>query len=147
MPLPSITLTTPLVLTAHSLCPTTAHGVTNDAMQTPMVLQPTHHSSSSLSTLNTLIQPITLAIFLVVHWPYPCHSVHHQWLGKRGVVHAMCCHSTPFTLVHPFALLTLFVIGSHSVSNPFTSERVTVHTHICQERDSVDDTLQTRHTG
>ena len=31
MPLPSITLTTPLVLTAHSLCPTTVHGVSNEA--------------------------------------------------------------------------------------------------------------------
>ena len=30
-------------------------------------------------------------------------TLHHQWLGKRGVVHAMCFHSTPFTLVHPFA--------------------------------------------
>ena len=60
-----------------------------------------------------------------------------QWFGKRGVVHAMCCHSTPFTLVHPFALLThsLCAIGSHSVSNTFTSERVTVpHTALSRMR-------------
>ena len=107
----------------------------------------TTHITNTIVVVNTLIQHITLAVFLVVHWLYPCHSVHHQWLGKRGVVHAMYCHSTPFTLVHPFALLTLCVICSHSVSNAFTSERVTVHTHICQEGDSVDGTLQTRHSG
>ena len=73
-----------------------------------------NRSTNTIVVLNTLIQHITLAVFLVVHWPYPCHSVHHQWLGKRGVVHAMCCHSTPFTLVHPFALLT------HSVSFALT---------------------------
>ena len=109
----------------------------------------TTHFTNTIVVLNTLIQPITLAVFFVVHWPYPYHSVHRQWLGKRGVVHAMCCHSTPFTLDHPFALLslTLCVIGTHSVSNPFTSERVTVHTHRCQEGDTVDGTLQTRYTG
>ena len=114
----------PRVLTAHSPCPTTAHGVTNDVMQTPLVLRLTHIFSSSLSTLNTLIQLITLAVLLVVHLPYSCHSVDHQWLGKRGVVHAMCCHSTPFTLAHPFALLThsVCVFDSHSVSTTFTSE-------------------------
>ena len=99
----------------------------------------TTHFTNTIVVLNTLIQHITLAVFLVVHWPYPCHSVHHQWLGKRGVVHAMCCHSTPFTLVHPFALLThsLCVIGSHSVSNTFTSEQVTVHTHTSVKKETV----------
>ena len=43
---------------------------------------------------------------LTIHMPL---CVHHKWLGKRGVVRAMCCHSTPFTLVHPFTLLTLCV--------------------------------------
>ena len=99
----------------------------------------TTHFTNTIVVLNTLIQHITLAVFLVVHWLYPYHSVHHQWLGKRGVVHAMCCHSTPFTLVHPFALLThsLCVIGSHSVSNTFTSEQVTVHTHTSVKKETV----------
>ena len=108
----------------------------------------TTHFTNTIVVLNTHIQLTTLAVFLVVHWPYPCHFVHHQWIGKRGVVHAMCCHSTPFTLVHPFALLThsLCVIGS--LSNTFISEHGTVpNTHLCQEGDTVDDTLQTRHTG
>ena len=35
------------------------------------------HITNIITVLNTLIQHITLAIFLVVHWQYPCHSVHH----------------------------------------------------------------------
>ena len=81
---------------------------------------PTHHSCHLLGCALAIPMPL-------------CD---HQWLGKRGVVHAMCCHSTPFTLVHPFALLThsVCVIGSHSVSNTFTSEQVTVpHTSVKKE--------------
>ena len=93
----------------------------------------TTHFTNTIVVLNTLIQHITLAVFLVVHWPYPCHSVHHQWLGKRGVVHATCCHSTPFTFVHPFALLSVCHWLS-LVSNTFTSERMTVpHSHVKKE--------------
>ena len=64
---------------------------------TPLPLSP-HSTLSS----NTSLLPSSL-------W---CTGQTHATLcttsgfGKRGVVHAMCCHSTLFTLVHSFALLT-----------------------------------------
>ena len=67
-PLPSITLTTPLVLTSHSLCPTTAHYVSNDVMQIHLILQLTHHcTSSSLHTLNILIHSPHVSVHYIVN--------------------------------------------------------------------------------
>ena len=70
--------------------------------------------------------------------------------GLESVVLCMPCVAIPLLSLLstplPFSL-TLYVIGSHSVSNTFTSEPVTVPTQLCQEGDSVDGTLQTRHTG
>ena len=71
-------------------------------------------------------------------------------VALESVVLCMPCVAIPLLSLLstplPFSL-TLFVIGSHSVSNTFTSEQVTLPTHLCKEGDSVDDTLQTRHTG
>ena len=53
----------------------------------------TTHFTNTIVVLNTLIQPITLAVFLVVHWPYPCHSVHHN--GLESVVLCMPCVAIP----------------------------------------------------
>ena len=63
-PLPSITLTTPLVLTAHSLCPTTAHGVRNDTMQNTSGLST--HTLPLLLSLHTLIHSHCVALTVLM---------------------------------------------------------------------------------
>ena len=91
-PFPSITLTTPLVLTAHSRCPTTVHDATNGTTQTPLVLQLTHNISS-LSTLIFLIHCLCVAlsvlqsIALSTTYKYTCGAVakrHEKAHHKRA---------------------------------------------------------------
>ena len=108
-----------------------------------------NHSTNTIVVLNTLIQHITLAVFLVVHWlSMPRCAPPVAWKAW-----CCACHALPFHSFHscppicPSHTHSLCVIGSQSVPNTFTSERVTVHTHLCQEGDNVDGTQQTRHTG
>ena len=112
----------------------------------------TTHFTNTIVVLNTFIQHLTLAVFLVVHCPYPCHSVTTN--GLESVVLCMPCVAIPLLSLLstplPFSL-TLCVIGSHSVSNTFTSERVTLHTHTSVKKETVwmahckQDTLADAH--
>ena len=95
--------------------------------------------------------------------PHPTHHSCRLLGGALAIPMPLCappvawkawccaCHVLPFHSFHSCPPLcpshSLCVIGSHSVSNTLTSEQVTVNTHLCQEGDSVDGTLQTRHTG
>ena len=87
--------------------------------------------------------------------PHPTHHSCRLLGGALAIPMPLCappvawkawccaCHVLPFHSFHscpplcPSHSLSLCVIGSHSVSNPFTSERVTVHTHTSVKKETV----------
>ena len=95
---------------------------------------PTHHSCRLLGG--------ALAM------PMPICTTQVAWKAWCCACHVLSFHSFHFcSPLCPSHSHSVCVNGSHSVSNTFTSEQVTVPTHLSQEGDSVDGTLQTRHTG
>ena len=85
--------------------------------------------------------------------PHPTHHSCRLLGGALAIPMPLCappvawkawccaCHVLPFHSFHSCPPLcpshSLCVIGSHSVSNPFTSERVTVHTHTSVKKETV----------
>ena len=109
--LPSTTLTTPLVLSGHTHCATTAHDVTNDDMQTPVVLQLPH----------TWDRPRGWTAAGVAHGVAPQVKVHKccvylecitECLGIHVSVFVFCCGNTSLKR-NPMILLSNSSIVPH----------------------------------